>query len=108
MTRCNGGWLAGALLALAVVTAAARGQETPPKPTADQQKLIDEADKVYQEGMAFYSQGRLPEATARLQKVLEVLQQAYPQDQYPDGHPLLVQGLTNLGGMLQMQREYAK
>jgi hypothetical protein len=64
MSRRNGGWLAWVPLALAMLTPGVRGQEPSKELTAEQQKLLKEADKLYEEGMAFYERLRLPHAIA--------------------------------------------
>jgi hypothetical protein len=62
MSRRHGGWLAWVLLALAMLTPGVRGQEPSKELTAEQQKLLKEADKLYEEGMAFYERLLLPQA----------------------------------------------
>ena len=52
------------------------------------------------EGMKLYRQAKLLEATGRFRKTLELLRQAYPKAQYPQGHPDLAVGLNSLGVVL--------
>jgi tetratricopeptide (TPR) repeat protein len=108
MSRGNGRWLVWALLALVVATAALHGQEPRQKLTEEQEKLLKEAIILQGQGMAFYGQARLPEATERFQKALELLQKVYPKEKHSNGHPDLARTLNNLGAMLRDQGDYDK
>jgi CHAT domain-containing protein/Tfp pilus assembly protein PilF len=106
MSGQRAGW---GLLMLAWVLAPAVPQaEEPPALTAEEQRLLQEAAKFHQEGVALYGQARLPEATERLRKALELRQRVYSRDRYPDGHPHLALSLSWLGLVLQAQGDYGR
>src|SRR5262245_52301438 len=94
------------LLAAYLLPADLCGQD--PELTPEEQKLLQEAEKLDAEGVALYRQAKLPEATERLQKALELLQRIYSKDKYPQGHPRLASGLNNLGVLLYSQGEYGQ
>jgi CHAT domain-containing protein/Tfp pilus assembly protein PilF len=82
------------------------GQE--PEPTAEQQKLLEEAKKLNAEGAKLYQQAKLPEATERLRKALELCELVYPKDKYKDGHPDLAKCINNLAFLVEARGEYAQ
>jgi CHAT domain-containing protein/Tfp pilus assembly protein PilF len=75
---------------------------------AKRQKLLNDATTLEMEGRQWYHQAKLPEATERLQKALEMRQTLYPKDRYPHGHRDLGRSLTWLGRSLEAQGEYAR
>jgi tetratricopeptide (TPR) repeat protein len=50
-----------------------------------------------------YKQGRLDEATTRLEELLKIRQRLFPVQVYPEGHPAILQVLESLAKM-QMER----
>jgi CHAT domain-containing protein/tetratricopeptide (TPR) repeat protein len=75
---------------------------------AEQQQLLSQANALIVQMNQLYQKGRLPEATERLRKALELYRQAFSKDKYPQGHPTLADSLQGLGMLLYAQREYAK
>ncbi len=76
--------------------------------TLEQQQLRQKALQLNQEGVGLYRQARLAEANDRWRQAIELFQQVYPQEKFPDGHPDLATSLNNLGALLQAQGRYAQ
>ncbi len=80
----------------------------PPKPISphEQQKLEARASELFQTGQRAYQHGDLANAVARTRESLQIREQLYPKDPYPQGHPNLAPALCNLGFLLLGQRSY--
>jgi CHAT domain-containing protein/tetratricopeptide (TPR) repeat protein len=82
--------------------------DEPPALTAAEQQLLRDAANLNAEGVVLYGLGKLAAATDRLRKALELYQQVYSRDRYPDGHPDLAHSLSNVGLVLHQQEKYGQ
>ena len=61
-----------------------------------------------QAGFQAYQQGDLVKAVAKIKESLQIREQLYPKDRYPEGHPDLADSLNAMGFLLQAQGSYGE
>ncbi len=80
----------------------------PPRPISphEQQKLGARAWELFQTGQRAYQQGDLANAVARTRESLQIREQLYPKDRYPQGHADLAHALNAMGSIVEDQGYY--
>jgi CHAT domain-containing protein/Tfp pilus assembly protein PilF len=77
--------------------------------TKEQRDQLDRrVQELHKQMLQLYGQGKHSEAKKSAEQVLELLGRLWSKDKYPQGHPVLAQGLNNLGIMLEGQGDYAQ
>jgi CHAT domain-containing protein len=71
-------------------------------------QLEQRAGALNAEAVRLHQQGRYAAAVPLLEQALRILEQLYPKDKYPQGHPHLAASLNNLGLLLHGQGEYSR
>jgi CHAT domain-containing protein/Tfp pilus assembly protein PilF len=88
-----------------------------PDPTADppqslttqeEQRLEAQAAQLLQAGKQAYQEADLVTAVAKTRESLQIHEQLYPKDRYPQGHPDLARTLAWMGGLLEEQGSYGE
>ncbi len=88
----------------------ARAQtKAPPQLTREQREALrKEYVKANTVGIKYYEAGRGVDALKAFRKGLEIAEQLYPEEDYPNGHLELAASLNNLGSVLQELGEARK
>src|SRR2546426_761060 len=87
----------------------ADGKDPAPVLTPEERaRLEKESVELSRQGGLLQEQGEYGKAMTCYQQALEMCQQLYPKEQYPQGHPELAISLNNLGELLKAQGEYGK
>lgn len=95
-------------LILLVVVGAQLAAEPAELTEQQRQELEAKAAALNQQAAQCYHRGEIAAGVSLAQTALRARQALYPKEKYPQGHPLLVQSLTNLGVLYEVQGEYAK
>ncbi|HEV3144657.1 MAG TPA: CHAT domain-containing tetratricopeptide repeat protein [Gemmataceae bacterium] len=100
-------FLALAILPFALPLAMA---DDPPKKLSEkeQEKLLDEYVKISEDGLQLLDMGEHVKALQQFEKALEISRKAYPKEQYPAGHLLLVKALNQVAMMHEIMGRYDK
>jgi CHAT domain-containing protein len=86
-----------------------RGDEPKEDLTTEQrEQLVRMAKTLSQQAMRLYHQARFVDAVSAQKQAVELNQQLYPKEKYPQGHPDLADSLHKLGFLLLMQEEYGQ
>ena len=92
------------LCALAGSVLLAQEQKKEPELTKEERaKLAVEAKRLNEEGEKFYDAAKFSDAEKACRRALQMRQQLYPKEAFPDGHPDLALSLSNLAYILQAQ-----
>jgi CHAT domain-containing protein/tetratricopeptide (TPR) repeat protein len=92
--------LAGAAVALAQPVPLKGGPASRPLTAERRTQLLEQANALLERESSLHQAGRLAEVVKCWEQLLAVIQDLYPEKEYPDGHPDLAQGLNNLGFVL--------
>jgi CHAT domain-containing protein len=95
-----------ALLAFLAVRVNGLRADPPEEPTPEHQRLMQRAQELNQQAFQLYQRGQYAEAKKLLREELQIREDLYPKDKYPQGHPDLANSLNNLGALLDAQGEY--
>jgi CHAT domain-containing protein len=102
----------GVLVLLAATVGAAPAQPAPAGKADDttppEQKLLEKARQLNEEGYRHYQHGDFDKGIRVLEQALAIRRQAYPRAKYPHGHPDLAISLNNLGLVSLATGEHAK
>jgi CHAT domain-containing protein/tetratricopeptide (TPR) repeat protein len=86
-----------------------RAEQPAPELTEEKRaKLEDEAANLTKQGIQSWQAGNFDRAFERTERALEIRQTLYPADKYPQGHPLLMASVSNLGFMHEARGDYGK
>jgi CHAT domain-containing protein len=96
--------------ALLLVVATFAHADDPPKKLSDkeQDKLLDEYVKMSEEGLQLLEKGEQVKALEQFSKALEICRKAFPKQQFPAGHVLLVKALNQVAMMYEIMGRYDK
>jgi CHAT domain-containing protein len=84
--------------------------DDPPKKLSEkeQDKLLDEYVKLSEDGVQLLEKGEQVKALEQFSKALDLCRKAYPKEQFPSGHVLLVKGLNQMAMMHEIMGRYDK
>src|SRR5262249_25531454 len=72
----------------------------------EREKLRARASELFQSGQQAYRRGALEAALAKMKESLQIREELYPKDRYPQGHSELALSLGEMGVILLSQGSY--